>query len=209
MNRPGGRRSIRRLLPPLAILAAVLVLVLILRVVLVLGRLRDDAIALQAIGPESMIAAPSGDIDALLARTSEDFHALREDIGPLVHVLPAFSWLPRYGGDLENAPALLEFGDLAIGTARDTLALGRIVSGDADSAQSSRPPIGVAVLHASQSQGSLIRQVSRNLQKMSETRSRIDTAILSPSLREALVQFDNRAPLWQMGIDALRSAPTL
>jgi hypothetical protein len=156
-----------------------------------------------------MIAAPSGDIDALLTRTSEDFHTLRDDIGPLVYVLPAFSWLPRYGGDLENAPALLEFGDLAIGTARDTLALGRVVSGDADSAQSGRAPIGVAVLHAAQSQGPLIRQVSRNLQKMSETRSRIDAAMLSPSLREALVQFDTRAPLWQMGIDALGSAHAL
>ena len=205
-------RSVRpkwRVLLPLAVIAMLLFLIPWLRAYLALDRLQRDARALQALGADKLLSPSSGEADALVARAVGDFRDIRGSLGPLVYLLPALRWMPGYGGDLANAPALLEFGDQAIGAAQDTLVLGRAIVADMDADHSSQANAGATLLVTAQSQTAQVSSLRRKLVKVAEARRAIDGIRLSPAMRSAMDRVDLWLPLWQSGIQLLESAPAL
>ena len=132
---------------------------------------------------------------------------IKSSVGILAYAGPLFGWLPRYGGDLANAPALLDFGERASFAAHDSLALGQALNGTTGTA--SPVPIGVAALEVARTQGPLIAGAQASLAATARVRTRIDGAQLTPTLQDALYQFDQVLPVWKAGLDVLANAPTL
>lgn len=201
------------MLLPIAVLIISLALIEISRVTSAANRLSRDAQALQGLTENGSLALiqsnPPGDIEASLTQTIQDFRDLRASVGWLVYLGPLFGWMPRYGGDLANAPALFDFGERVAVSAQDLQAIGQSLSAEIDKGRASGEPVGASVLRATQSQSALIQRAQQNFAALSGARARIDAAPLSPSLRDLLYRLDRWLPLWQAGLDGLADAPTL
>ncbi len=209
MTPPNLKRSARGLWMPILVIAALLLLIWGVRVLGAVNRLQADVRGLSGMKPEEALAAPSAETDALFTQMAQDLQDLRGSAGPLLDVLPSLGWLPRYGGDLANAPALLDFGDKTVRAARDTLALGRALSDGMKAGRVEKVPAGVSVLKTVQSQAALVERAQQSLKVASAARQAIDPAGLSSSPRELLNRFDRWLPLWQTGVEVLADAPAL
>lgn len=207
----GHRR--RRILLPLAVLVISLALVMVSRAMSAATRLQRDAQALQAMSASGMLSASSPnlsvELDAKLSQTIQDFRDLRGTVGWLAWLGPMFGWVPRYGGDLANAPALMDWADHLANSAQDLLSISQTINTEIDAGRASSTPIGVSVLRATESQSSQIQRAQQDLAETIRARKGIDMARLSPSLQSLVSRFDEWQPLWQTGLDGLAAAPTL
>jgi hypothetical protein len=203
----------RRIVLPLAILVLSIVLIQFSRVTLVVNRVTRDMQSLQTMADSGALALmppdASGDLEARVAQSAEDFREMRAAVGWLANFAPLFGWLPRYGGDLANAPALLEFGERVTAGAQEMLALSRAFNAEIEAGRALRAPVGVSALRAAQSQAEQIQRARQNLDAATRARARIDAARLSPSLQALVYRFDKWLPLWEMGLDGLAGAPKL
>ncbi len=208
-NRPGRRR----ILIPLAVLVLSLLVIVFGRVVIAAGRLERDAQSLQEMSARGLLSASSpnlsGELEAQLSQTIQDFRDLRASVGWLAWLGPALGWVPRYGGDLSNAPALLNFGDHLADSAQGLLAVSRAMNAAIETGRASGTPIGVSVLRAAQSQSAPIQAARQSLDAAIRARTQIDSARLSPSLQNGLARFDAWQPLLQASVEGLAAAPTL
>ncbi|MCL4394693.1 MAG: DUF4012 domain-containing protein [Chloroflexi bacterium] len=210
-----GRRAQnrRRVLIPLAALILALALLQTARIAGALNRLMRDGQTLQVMAQNGTFALTrsdrSAETNAQLERTLKDYAELRSVVGPWVYVGPLLGWVPRFGGDLANAPALLDFGDHASAAAYDTFSLGSALNAEMGDGAAPAVPIGVAILKIAQTHAALVQHARASLVSTAQSRSNINAAQLSPSLRDALGQFDQMLPVWTAGLDALSNAPTL
>ncbi len=208
-----SRRSRWRVLAPVAVLVVSLILIQMFRVSRAVNRLQQDVATLQSLTTNGTLTASQSNLsdvlDAQLTQTVQDFREVRGDVDGLVYLAPFFGWLPRYGGDLADAPALMDFGDRISTSAQDLLAINRALNAEIDAGRASSTPIGVSVLRGVQSQRALIEQARQDLAATTQARGQIDATRLSPSLQAMTYRFDRYLPVWQAGLDMLADAPTL
>ncbi len=206
-------RLSRRLILPLVFLVFLVLLIQAARVLVITRRLQADVATLQGMSdPSSLItttAGPSNEIPELVAGAARDFRDLRSTLGVFVHVLPAFGWVPHYGGDLANAPALVEFGAEVATGAEETLSLAESLNRAIESGRVSQSPIGVTLLYASQAQQAAILEARQHVIAADDARNRINVSQLGSSRREIIARLDRWLPLWKSGLDLLADAPAL
>ena len=182
-----------------------------------LFRLRDAALAVQADVKqfEALAAGGAQDLDidralALFDAAHSDLEALRRAATPFVWAGPYMGWLPRYGPDLQAAPALLDIaGHLA--DAGDVLKtpfaplLRKAMSQDqVDRAALVREAWGV--LQAARPQ---LRSALASVQKAQLARDEIGAARLSPRFQAWLARLDLYLPLLAPGIEGALLLPEL
>lgn len=204
---------LRRLLLPALLVIVSLLLIQTARVVVVVRRLEADMMALERLGDStSFVDGPSGvsgNPQLIVSTAARDFHEVRSTLGVFVHILPAFAWFPRYGGELASAPALLEFGAEVMAGAEETLEIAGVLDRALGSDRASQSPIGVKLLYATQAEQPAIRQARQHLVAAQAARDRIDVDKLSPSRRETMLRLDRWLPLWGAALDLLVEAPDL
>ncbi len=204
--------SLWRLARPLGVLIFLLLMILAGRAWMSYARVQDDLRAFKEFGAAEMLSSPSDGITRMqdvVTRGAQDVRELRGALGPFVYVLPAFGWLPRVGGDLANAPALLEFAESVMTAAQDTVAIGRALDQALIDGGKTGAPATVSLMQATQLQRALIQRARNNLTQVTQAREKIDATKLSTTSQEILYRLDRWLPLWQIGIDVLANAPNI
>lgn len=180
---PERSRSTRLLAPVLLIVVALLV-IQSARVLSAVSQLENDARALKTLADQDTTSLDavfaSDDLGALMAQTEEDLRAVRAVFGPLVNVAPWLGWLPRYGGDLANAPALLDFGESVAAGAQKTLSVAHTFNAAFEAGRAANAPLGATLLQSAQAQTPTILAAQTDLAQALQARARVDVAQLSP-----------------------------
>ncbi len=206
-NRPARRR----LALPIAALLLVVGLIFGGRLALSLTRVQQDLRALKEMGGAGMLFFGASDslsnIENLVTQSVNDVRELRGALGPFVNVLPALGWMPRYGGDLKNAPALLDFAEQTLVAAQATLVFGNSLNAELEAGQTAGTPIGMSLLTTAQSQRMQIQNARARLAEANRARQKIDATTLSTFSQELLNRFDRWMPVWQAGVEVLANAP--
>lgn len=204
------RKSQRLFLPVVLIVVSVLLMV-VARILEPVNRLVGDVRAAQELanGTESTenSANQFEKLDKLFTQSAQDFRDFRSTLGPLVYIGPMLGWIPAYGGELANAPALFELAEETMVGAQDTMTIGRMLNDEMEQAKATGGSAGVSLLKVAQSQKPTIQKIQAQLPRIQQARTRIDASRFSPKTQELLYQFDEVLALWQDGINALEIAP--
>lgn len=194
-----------RILLPLAVLLLSIGAVFAGRVVNPATRLVNDVNAMQSFAQDSGSAPERfGSLEPLLKQTVQDYREVRSGLGPTIYLAPLFGWLPRYGGDLENAPALFDLGDRIMDGAENAFPL--LSALDSTKSDSQLPTI--AFLQVVSGQKNVIEQSRQDFLQASRARQRINASRLSPSVRQMVERIDQFLFIWQAALDAASVAPT-
>jgi len=131
---------------------------------------------------------------------------LEEELRPLLNLTPHLGWVPRYGGDLKNAPHLVTLG-------REMLALGEAVYAglsplldSLDEGQGSPTERALPVLIAARPH---LLEAQEHLEAVVTVRERIDDSIVSPRLQVWLTRLDQALPLLDVALTAALDSPQL
>ncbi len=195
-----------------------LLLLLVVLVVLLLGvkgvRLWGRWRSLQAqLAQMEALAQGKADIELkavgeALRQAHADLQAIKSEVAFILPLTPHLGWLPRVGGDLAAAPALL---DIALSVteagvvAFDGLEpLMDLAEGDS----TGDPPLVVVVETLEQARPQL-ETAQALLGEALERRGEVDTAALSPRLAGLMARLDRYLPLMQTAFDGALVAPTL
>ncbi|MGB8643712.1 MAG: DUF4012 domain-containing protein [Anaerolineae bacterium] len=202
----------RRLVIPLVLILLLLLFIQIVRAVNAANRLEEDWQAAQGILQSDSLSMPAPDqftqLDTLLGQTESDVHELRSSIGPLIYLAPLFSWAPRYGGDLSNAPALLELADQGLAGSRATFTLGQTLQADLTQNGANKPK-GQLLVQTIQAHAADLLEAQRTLDAATRARASLNPALLSPTFQRVVARFDRLLPQWQVALDGLSLAPVL
>jgi Protein of unknown function (DUF4012) len=181
-----------------------------------IGLLARDAISLKfdwdALQHDSAVLSDANaklDFTALQAHVASahfDLQALRAHAAPFMIIAPLLSWVPKYGGDIQAAPALLNMavelsaaGDYALST------LAPIWPPKADGNRSAIEQIAQSL---SEHQADL-QAIRLNIDRVGTFRSMIDTSRLSDRVKSLLDKFDEVYPAARSGAGLLSIAPQL
>ncbi len=139
-------------------------------------------------------------VEALLARTASDLKLLAAEAGPLVGLAPLLSWLPQYGGELGQAPALLDYAVEVSAAGRTALRLSsslltRLEAGTTQ--DRSRVQVLLEILELAQPE---IETLETQLGRVMRARERIDAQRLSATFGGLIRKSD---PFLQMASPAL------
>lgn len=133
-----------------------------------------------------------------------DLDAFQQESKPLLWLAPRFGWVPTYGGDLTNAPVLLELADHLVDASLLALQAGAPTLDVINSPDSSLAPADLTrLLVDAQPQ---ILEVRRQFDMALDARNRIQTGQLSPRLQGMVDDLD---PLLGLMDDGLSAAVTL
>ncbi|MCL4489658.1 MAG: DUF4012 domain-containing protein [Chloroflexi bacterium] len=211
-NNAEARLRKRRVLLAVGVNALLLLLgvaLVTVRVAVAAYRLQDDARALQTLGAKGLVTSQPGGWESAFATTFRDYADFRAAVGPFANALPLLGWLPRYGGDLRNAPTLLELADETVAAAQDTTTIGSSITAGMAVSGSNNAFSTAGLLGSLQAAAPLAERVQNRLADLAQTRQRIDAASLSPSLRTLVEQLDRWYPTWKSSVDLLASGPAL
>jgi len=178
------------------------------------GLLARDGLALRADWEtlQSDLAAWSGSrielplVQTHVASMRANLVALRSHAGPLLAVAPALGWLPRIGGDVQSAPALLDMAiELLAGGDRALTALAPLWPPRAGEGRSAVEQIARGLDAARPD----LEAFQSHVDRAGEIRQRIDPAILSGATRSLLDRFDATYPTLRAGAELVSVAPQL
>lgn len=136
--------------------------------------------------------------------------ALQKELAPFQGGITRLGWVPKVGGELASAPALLgmavslsEIADILLTDFEPVLTLAA-----QDKSVGNEALLAAAVEAMAQNVND-IAHVERALNQAFAHRANIDTGTLSPQLAQQLNRLDKLLPLAQLGIQFAPSAPTL
>ena len=207
-----SRSNWLRLLMPVVLILTALGVIQSARVIGAVNQLMEDARALPALTGQDAASLDallaSDDLGAWMAQTEQDFRNARAVLGPLADALPLLGGLPRYGGDLANAPALLDFGEQVTAGGQKTLSIAHAFNRALEAERAPDVTLGAALLQVSQAQAPQVRAAQQNLTRALQARAQLEVASLSPARRDLVNRLDRWLPLWQTTLDALALMPT-
>jgi len=214
MDEPAPQKGCRGCGVASLILLGLLILALVwavprgVRLVQALLRLQRTAQQAQALVQEGGFPTDQASLRQaldLVRAARQDLDTVQEAAGPLLAVAPHLGWVPRWGGDLTQAPHLLEMGRQLLHAA-DALV-----------------PLSDALLEL-QEQGSLsldallpllvthrpaLEQAAAAAEAALAAREAISEASLSPRVRSLLARADLYLPLLGEGLALAEAAPDL
>lgn len=208
-SRPSPGARIR-----LALLTLLLALMAIIgfklwRASLIYGSLVDRAKVLSLSQGATVDSFSSTELSSQLSALAEDLHSLRSELGPIVYAAPLGAWLPDYGQDAAQAPALLDYGEKLVDGASQTARLFSAVSSEMDEGKTTGLTLGTAALDALKRHSGDIQESQSQLALAENARSNIDTVTLSSRTRAQFDRIDRLLPIWSAGLNALQAAPEI
>ncbi len=181
-----------------------------------IGLLARDAIALKfdwdALQSDIAVLSDTSaklDVTALQAHVSSasfDLQALQTHTAPLMIITPVLSWVPKYGGDIQAMPALLNMA-VELSAAGDH-ALSILAPIWPPKADGNRSAIEQIAQSLSEHQADL-QAIQLNIDRAGADRSTIDTSRLSDRVQSLLNKFDEVYPAVRSGAGLLSIAPQL
>ncbi len=145
-------------------------------------------------------------LQAHVAAAHFDLQALRAHAAPLMIFAPLLRGVPKYGGDIQAAPALLNMAvELSAAGDRMLSTLAPIWPPKAEGDRSAIEQIAQAL----DDHQADLREVQRNIDRAGTFRSMIDTSRLSDRVTALLDKFDELYPSIQSGAGLLSIAPQL
>jgi PAS domain-containing protein len=190
----------------LAILALALVLLAykVGRVGSLVMSLLGRAERMLAIQPAQVELEALGPVASEVHAARSELHALRSELGPLLAITPYLGWLPRYGADIEAAPALADM-TIALVDAGD-LILNSLQPGLAELPDGKMSiPAAVQIMRDLQP---ALNEARPHLERAVQARARIRRP-LSPRLASLLTKADKALPAAVTAVDAASIAPEL
>ncbi len=174
---------------------------------------REDYQALQTLMEMGMgeLLQPSnlGRVDALLSRSEDDLRWLRDEAGPFFVIAPYFGWVPYFGGDIVQAPALLDYGVEAISTARAALSISKNLLQGVSGGSSQGRPVAQVILSALGAIRSDVDALRPRVERIASLRQRIDAVMLSPTLARLVSRGDKALGLALPALQAFDLLPEL
>ncbi len=215
MDEPAPRRGCRRGCTATLIVAlALLILALAwaiprgVRSAQALLRLQstlEEARSLMARGDLSSDPAALRQALDLVHATRQDLDTLHEAAGPLLALAPRLGWVPQWGGDLTQAPHLLEMGRQLVHAADALTPLG-----NAALDLQERGPLSLdGLLPLLVAHRSDLEQASEAAEAALAARETVEEEILSPRLQALLRRADPYLPLVREALVLAKSAPDL
>lgn len=153
--------------------------------------------------------AASANIEQTITQSLQDIQELRAALGPVLYLLPSLGWLPHYGGDLHNAPALLDLSESILRGAQDTLVIGSAISAEMEAGRTTQTPIGTTLLIATESQQPAIQRAQKSLNDVVRIRAQVNATQVSADTQALLDQLDRFLPVWQTAIEVFANARTI
>lgn len=166
--------------------------------------LYDKVIALRGMAQNPVRLDDIGTITASLTGLQADLDAFQQESKPLLWLAPKLGWVPTYGGDLANAPVLLELADHLVDASLLSLQAGAPILNEVNSPESDLAPADLTrLLVDAQPQ---ILQVREQFDLALEARDHISADALSPRLKGMVDELD---PLLGLMADGLSAAVVL
>jgi Protein of unknown function (DUF4012) len=179
------------------------------RLSLILGDASSRVAALSISHAAGLDLTRPSDLAEQLRLLGDDLRSLRGELGPLVYLGPLAAWVPRYGGDAAQAPALLEYGDSIVNGASAAVGLFGSVTSEMDSGRLAGQPTGRSALVVLARHQGDVQKARTELDRALAARSAVQASTLSPRMRELIDRSDSLFPLWSAGLNALQVAPDL
>lgn len=148
-----------------------------------------------------------GTLTASLTDLQGDLDAFEQEAKPLLWLAPRLGWIPTYGGDVANAPSLLELADRLVDASLLSLQAGAPILDEVNSPESDLTPADLTkLLVDTQPQ---IRQVREQFDLALEARDRIATGELSSRLQGMVGELDPLLGLMDDGLSAAVVLPVV
>lgn len=150
------------------------------------------------------------DIDTLktpLVDLDKSLSEFESEALPLLGLAPSLGWVPTYGGDIANAPALIELADRLVDASIASLEAAKPLLEEVNSPQSSLdPPALTALLVDAQPE---LLEAQEEFDQALEARERIEAGILSPRLQGLLSELDPLLGLMDDGLSLSTTLPSV
>lgn len=209
-SRGQSSRARSRILRLVLVVAIVVFLgIKIWRVTLLLRDLSSRAGGLAPPETAALDLASAGDIATQLGGLADDIHNLRAELGPLVYLGPLGSWVPQYGPDAAQAPALFTYGEELASGASHAASLFGAISSEIEAGRTPGQPLGRTALPVLQRHASDIQVARAELDRVLAARRAVQPSTLSPRARALFDRVDQLIPLWSAGLNAFQIAPEL
>ena len=209
-----GRRLWKRVLA-VALLALVLLLALLaLRVVQTAAAARSALSELQGLQTVDLDALTSLDpanlagMQGRFARLEADLDTVAAQVGPFLPLTRSLGWLPRFGGEAQAAPELLQLARSAATAGRASMD-GAYVLAHALNGQAEQGSALARLVPALEQTQPSWQEAEAALAQVADARSRLDLAQLDPRIAGQLERLDRYLPLLQTGSALARLAPSL
>ena len=213
-QKQSGHR-LRRLALAAILLALLLVVgLLALRAVQIATAARSALAELQALqtvdlaSMASLDPAKLADMQGRFARIEADFNTIGDQAGPFLPLTRGLGWLPRFGGEVQAAPELLQLARGVATAGRASMDGAYVVASALQGQTGAGSALTRLATALEQSQPSW-QEADAALSQVSDARSQLDLAQLDPRISGQLERLDRYLPLLQTGSALARLAPAL
>jgi len=163
--------------------------------------------------PEALSDLKPADFAALtgdFATLADDLIAIEAEVGPFLPLARHLGWVPKYGGDIQAAPALVEVasgvaqaGHLALEGLEPIVLAWKEPQADASDSLLER------VLPALVEAEPRLAEAQEELEQVTAARAQMDVSSLSPRVGGLVERLDRYLPLLRLAVQAARLAPNL
>jgi len=179
-----------------------------------LDSLRTTLPRLEArIRPDAMADLQPADLAALkedFATLEADLAAIEAEVGPLLPLTPYLGWVPRFGGDIQAAPSLLQVASGIARAAHLTLkGMEPLVRAWKQPEAGASASLLERVLPPLVEAGPRLAEAQKELERVAAARAELDISRLSPRVRAQMERLDRYLPLLRLAVQAARLAPNL
>ena len=168
---------------------------------------RQDISNLEQLNPTSLDAETLDEISALLDKTRTDVDALREQASPWFALTGRLGWVPVYGGDLQHLSDLLDMASSLMASAQQTFQtvypIWQTIKQPGYELKASELTELLLETHPS------LEQAQTSLHEAIAAREQIDTAALTPDVRELVLRVDPYLSLLDEALSVALSVPNL
>ena len=163
--------------------------------------------------PEALADLQPADFAALkedFATLEADLAAIEAEAGPFLPLARHLGWVPRFGGDIQAAPALLNLAGGVAEAGHLTLeAVEPLVMAWTQPPAEASGSLLERAVPALVEAGPRLVEAQAELERVSSLRAELDTSRLSPRLAAQVERLDRYLPLLRLAVQAARLAPNL
>ncbi|TEU16624.1 MAG: hypothetical protein E3J25_02745, partial [Anaerolineales bacterium] len=144
------------------------------------------------------------------ATLEADLAAIEAEVGPFLPLARHLGWVPRFGGDIAAAPALLEVTSGIAEAGHLTLeGVEPLVTAWGEPPAEGSGSLLEQMLPALVDAGPRLAEAQTELERVTAARAELDVSRLSPRVAAQVERLDRYLPLLRLAVQAARLAPNL